>query len=102
MDIDRLVEELSNAGILETVQKKRITTSELPASLYIKLLIASLATKKGASNCVSTALETYCMRNSEKHLDEIKLQAAAAGKELEVYLAEAIAARIKSNTGEDS
>ncbi|MBO3464142.1 MAG: hypothetical protein KME33_38840, partial [Aetokthonos hydrillicola CCALA 1050] len=63
MNIDKLIEELSNAGILEVIQKKRMTTSELPASLYIKLLIASIATKKGASNCISTALETYCMRN---------------------------------------
>ncbi|MDR9893266.1 hypothetical protein G7B40_001525 [Aetokthonos hydrillicola Thurmond2011] len=96
MNIDKLIEELSNAGILEVIQKKRMTTSELPASLYIKLLIASIATKKGASNCISTALETYCMRNEEKHLNEIKLQAAAAGKELEVYLVEAIATRLKS------
>jgi len=34
------------------------------------------------------------MRNQEKHFNEVKMQAAAAGKELEVYLAEQIAARL--------
>ncbi|PMB04256.1 hypothetical protein CEN49_21190 [Fischerella thermalis CCMEE 5273] len=46
------------------------------------------------SACISTALETYTMRNQEKHFNEVKMQAAAAGKELEVYLAEQIAARL--------
>jgi hypothetical protein len=34
------------------------------------------------------------MRNEEKHFNEVKMLAAAAGKELEVYLAEQIAARL--------
>jgi hypothetical protein len=94
MDIDKLIDALSNTGTLQSIQKKRITTSELPATLYIKLLIASMATKKSISACISTALETYTMRNEEKHFNEVKMLAAAAGKELEVYLAEQIAARL--------
>ncbi|NEQ23788.1 MAG: hypothetical protein F6K28_32535, partial [Microcoleus sp. SIO2G3] len=60
----------------------------------------SLATKNGLSSCISTALETYTMRNEEKHLNEIKMQAAAAGKEIEVYLAEQIAARLTEKNPE--
>lgn len=94
MDIEKLIEYLVEAGILVEIQNKRITSTELPAQLYLRLQIASLATKKSATACLSTALETYCMRNEIKHLDEIRLQAAATGKGVEEYLAEAIAARL--------
>ncbi|KYC42016.1 hypothetical protein WA1_18605 [Scytonema hofmannii PCC 7110] len=100
MDIDKLIEALSNAGIIQPIQKKRITTSELPATLYIKMLIASMATKKSLSACISTAMETYTIRNEEKHFNEIKMQAAATGKELEAYLAEQIAAKLAEKNPE--
>lgn len=95
MDIDKLIEALRKEGVLGDVQVKRLTTTELPAQLYVRLIVASLATKKSIGAIMGTALETYTMRNADKHLDEIKLQAAAASMELEEYLADAIARRLK-------
>ncbi|MBW4668403.1 MAG: hypothetical protein KME60_13495 [Cyanomargarita calcarea GSE-NOS-MK-12-04C] len=94
MDIDKLIEALQSVGGLEEIQSKRISTTELPAQLYLRMVIASLATKKSITNCTSTALETYTIRNEEKHLAEIKLQAAAAGMGIEDYLADALAKRL--------
>jgi hypothetical protein len=101
MDIEKLIEALKAKSILQPIQTKRITTTELPAHLYIRLIIASMATKKSSTACLSTAIETYCMRNEEKHLNEIRLQAAAAGKEIEEYLAEEIAQRLQSKSSQD-
>ena len=96
MDIDKLIEALAQEGVLGEVQSKRLTTTELPARVYVGLIVASLATKKSVTNCLSTAIETYLMRNKEKHLEEIKLQAAAQGVSVEEYLAKVIEERIKS------
>lgn len=38
------------------------------------------------------------LSDSDKHLDSIKIKAAAAGKELEEYLAEAIATRLQGKS----
>ncbi|MBH8566746.1 hypothetical protein I8748_32120 [Nostoc sp. CENA67] len=100
MDIERLIEELEKVGILEEIQRKRLTTSEMPASLYIKLVAASIATKKNLSGVIATALETYAMRNQDKHFDELRLQAAASGKSLEQYLVEVIATRLQKKGDE--
>ncbi|BDA74416.1 hypothetical protein CAL7716_085820 [Calothrix sp. PCC 7716] len=95
IDIDKLIEALVNAGVLNEIQSKRLSTTELPAQLYLRLVIASMATKKSITNCASTALETYTMKNEEKHMTEIKLQAAAAEMPVEEYLAAEIARRLK-------
>lgn len=94
MDIDKLIEELKKQGIIKDVIDKRPGVPKLPALLYIKMIMASMATNKDMSACIGTALETYTMKNGEKHLDSIKIKAAAADKELEEYLAEEIAARL--------
>jgi hypothetical protein len=94
MDIDKLIEALKQEGILEEIQSKRLTTTELPARVYVGLTIASLATKKSVTNCLSTAIETYLIRNKEKHFEEIKLQAAAQDVSVEEYLVRVIATRI--------
>ncbi len=96
MDIDKLIEELKKQGIIKDVIDKRPGVPKLPAQLYIRLIMASIATNKDMSACISTALETYTIRNADKHLDEIKIKAAAADKELEKYLVEAIAARLQN------
>lgn len=97
VDTDKLIEALKERGIINEIIDKRPGVSKLPALLYLRLTIASLATRKDISACISTALETYTMRNADKHLDEIKIQAAAAGKEIEEYLADAIAAKLKKS-----
>lgn len=94
IDVDKLIEAFKETGGLAEIQNKRIYTTELPSQLYLRMVIASLATKKSVTNCTSTALETYTMRNEEKHMAEIKLQAAAAGMVVEEYLADAIAKRL--------
>lgn len=94
MNIEKLIEELIKQGVIKDVVDKRPGVPKLPAQLYIRLIMASLATNKDMSACISTALETYTMRNAEKHLDEIKIQAAAAGETVEEYLSKAIATRL--------
>lgn len=96
VDVDKLIEALKQRGIINEIIDKRPGVPKLPAQLYVRLIMASMATNKDMSACISTALETYTMRNADKHLDEIKIQAAAANKELEEYLAEIIAARLQS------
>lgn len=95
MDIDKLIEELERLDLLRKIQDKRFQTTEVPARLFLKMFMASLATRKSLNNCISTALETYTMRNSEKHLEEIKLQAANAGMEIEAYVACKLEEKIK-------
>jgi hypothetical protein len=94
IDIDKLIDALNEVSALQAVQNKKIYTNEIPAQLYIRMVIASLATKKSITNCMSTALETYTMRNEEKHYSELKLQAAAAEMEVETYLAQELAKRL--------
>jgi hypothetical protein len=94
MNIDRLIELLKEKGLFQKLSGKRLTTQELPISVYIRLMIASEATKKPLNGCIATALETYCMRNEEKHFNECKLRAAAEDKELEEWVVEAISLRL--------
>lgn len=95
IDIDKLIEALQKTGVLSEIQSKRLSTTELPAQVYLRMVIASMATKKSVTNCLSTAMETYTMRNEEKHMTEIKLQAAAEGITIEEYLAAELARRLK-------
>ncbi|MBW4677688.1 MAG: hypothetical protein KME52_27920 [Desmonostoc geniculatum HA4340-LM1] len=97
MDIDKLIEALKQRGIIKEIIDKRPGVPKLPAQLYVRLIVASLATRKDISACISTALETYTMRNADKHFDEIKIQAAAAGIEPEEYLADEIVQRLQKN-----
>lgn len=97
MDIDKLIELLKERGVISQILDKRPGVPKLPAQLYLRLVIASLATKKDISACISTALETYTMRNADKHLDEIKIQSAAADMTVEEYLVDAIAQRLKKD-----
>lgn len=89
-NLSKLIEALKFRDVLDKVIDKRLGMPRLPAQLYLRLIVASIATNKEISNCVSTALETYCIRNEEKHFDEIKIKAAAAGVELEEFLAEEV------------
>ncbi|MFN6474363.1 MAG: hypothetical protein RMY36_032420 [Nostoc sp. SerVER01] len=100
MDIDKLIEALKQRGIINEIIDKRPGVPKLPAHLYVRLIIASMATRKDISACISTALETYTMRNGDKHLDEVKIQAAAADKELEEYLVDEIAQRLQKKSDE--
>jgi predicted DNA binding CopG/RHH family protein len=93
LDIEKLTELLKEYDLLEKIQGKRLTTQETPGILYIKLVLASEATRKPLSACISTALETYTMRNEEKHLDECRLKAAAEGLPLEEWLAKILKKR---------
>jgi predicted HicB family RNase H-like nuclease len=95
IDIDKLTELLKEQGLLDKIQGKRLTTQEIPGSLYIRLVLASEATRKPLNGCISTALETYCMRNEEKHLNECKLRAAAEDLSVEEWLAETLKKRIE-------
>lgn len=99
-NIDKLIEALKFRDCLEKVVGKRPGVPRLPAQLYLRLMVASIATEKDIATCISTALEVYTMKNQEKHFDEIKIKAAAAGKTLEDYLADEIADRLSktSNT----
>lgn len=94
IDIDKLIELLNHQGLLDKIQGKRLTTQEIPGSLYIKLVAASEATRKPLNGCIATALETYCIRNEDKHLSECKMRAAAEGLSVEEWLANTIKKRI--------
>jgi hypothetical protein len=94
MDIDKLIELLKGKGLLDKLQGKRLTTQEMPGTLYIKLIMASEATRKPLNGCISTALETYTMRNEEKHLSECRMRAAAEGLGLEEWLMSVIEKRV--------
>ncbi|BCL39817.1 hypothetical protein NSMS1_62640 (plasmid) [Nostoc sp. MS1] len=96
VDVEHLIEQLNRAGILEEIQRKRVTTSEMPATLYISLMAASIATKKNLSTVIACAVESYITSNQQKHFDELQLQAAGAGKTLEQYLVEEIVKRLKT------
>ncbi|NDJ26068.1 hypothetical protein GS682_31715 [Nostoc sp. B(2019)] len=95
MDIDKLIQALQKRGVINEIIDKRPGVPKLPAQLYVQLIIASLATKKDISACINVALESYVIQNADKHLDEIKFQAAAANQEVEQYLADAIASRFQ-------
>lgn len=100
MNLDKLIELLKERGVISQILDKRPGVPKLPAQLYLRLVIASLATRKDIGACISTALETYTMRNADKHLDEIKIQAAAADMTVEEYLVDAIAQRIQKKGDE--
>jgi hypothetical protein len=95
VDIDKLIQALKERGVISEIIDKRPGVPKLPAQLYVQLIIASLATRKDISACISTALETYLTQNTDKHLNEIKFQAAADDKEVEQYLADAITSRLQ-------
>ncbi|NES17909.1 MAG: hypothetical protein F6K41_03055 [Symploca sp. SIO3E6] len=94
MDFDKLINCLSEKGILKELDGKRMTTNEMPSLLYLRLIIAGLATNKSRTNCMMTALETYTMRNAEKHLSECKLKAKIDGMELEEWLCDRISKQL--------
>ncbi|MBW4598973.1 MAG: hypothetical protein KME29_04995 [Calothrix sp. FI2-JRJ7] len=100
-NLDKLIESLKFRDALDKIIDKRPGVSRLPAQLYLRLIVASIATNKDISGVISTALETYAMRNEQKHFDEIKIKAAAAGMELEEFLAEEVVRRIKKGTDTD-
>jgi hypothetical protein len=95
VNIDKLIQALKERGVISEIIDKRPGVPKLPAQLYVQMIIASLATKKDISACISSAIETYVTQNADKHFKEIKYQAAAADKELEQYLADAIASRLQ-------
>ncbi|MCC5636289.1 GIY-YIG nuclease family protein [Nostoc sp. CHAB 5844] len=97
LNFDKLIKGFKEHKVLDALIDKRPGVPKLPAQLYLRLVIASLAAKKDISACISTALETYTMRNEEKHLNEIKIQAAAADVTVEEYLVDAIAQRLKKD-----
>lgn len=82
------------------LQKKRITTSSLPMTTYIDLTKASIATGESLGAIVRIAIDEYCDLYFQEHLTEMRIQAAAAGKELEVYLAEQITATLTEKNPE--
>lgn len=67
---------------------------------YIDLTKGSIATGESLGAIVRIAIDEYCDLYFQEHLTEMRIQAAAAGKELEVYLAEQIAARLTEKNPE--
>lgn len=99
MNIDKVLERLHERGLLEKLEDKRLTTPKLPATLYLKLLIASLATGKtrgGLGQTILTALHTYANRNAENHASEFLVEALKREMEVEDVIAEAIAQSLNS------
>jgi group I intron endonuclease len=94
INIDKLISFLEQSKVIRKIQDKRITTTEMPTSLYLQMAIASLARKKSITNCLLAALEFFTEEFQSEHMNEIKLQAAAAGMGIEEYLADAIAKRL--------
>ena len=95
MDFDKLVKGLEEKGLLEDLKERRLATSRMPATLYLKIVIASLALNKPKANILMTALHTYVNRNYENHLKECKVQAKIEGMALEEWLCEAIAKQLE-------
>ena len=93
MDWDKLISLLAEQDLIKDLSDKRPGVSKLPAQLYVRLIMAAIATEKDIASCISTALETYAMRSEEKHLTEIKFKAAERGISLEEYMCEAIKER---------
>ena len=101
-DIEELIKQLQDKGVLDKIVGKRPGVPKLPAQLYLRLIVASIATEKDMSACISTALETYTMRNENKHFDEIRLKAAACGKTVEEFIAWEVGERLnKRNISDD-
>lgn len=94
MEYNQLIECLNKKGVLSQLKSKRMTTSEMPSLLYLRLIIAGIATQKSRTNCMMTALHTYVNRNEEKHIGECGIQAKMEGMELEQWLCEAIAKQL--------
>ena len=94
MDVDKLIELLQEKKMLNKIIGKRPGVPKLPAQLYLRLVLASVATEKDMSACISTALETYTMRNFDKHFAELKIKAAAIGKTPEEFLIDIVCERL--------
>jgi hypothetical protein len=97
VDTDKLVEILEERGLIKEIIGKRPGVPKLTAQLYLNLLIAAEAMGTDMGARIITALETYLIRNREKHLLELKIQASAAGKNLEEYIADRITQRLQKS-----
>lgn len=97
VDWDKLIELLAEKNLLGKLQGKRPGVPKLPALLYIRLIMASLATEKEISSCITTALETYIIRNEEKHFTEIKIKAIQKGVSVEEFLSSSISDRTNNS-----
>lgn len=95
MDIDKLLEILQERGLLEQLSGKRLSTNEIPATTYIKLLISEIGTGKSITANLGTAIATYLARNQDNHIAECKAKALIAGKEVEEAIADLIEEKLK-------
>lgn len=96
-DIDKVIEQLHERGLLEELLDKRLTTNKLPTQLYIRLVRAAIAVNKDVSDVVSTALHTYVNRNDDIHDSELKAKALVKNQTVEEYLVDILVDRIERN-----
>lgn len=94
-DINKVLEILAEKGLLDTLSDKRLTTSKLPITLYVKLMRSELATGKDLASNVGTALLTYTDRNGDKHDQEVYARALSEGVSPEELLANFIEEKLR-------
>lgn len=94
MIIENLVKVLQEQGLLEPLEGQRSTTSPLPVTTNLKLLIAEIALKKSRSAILETAIAAYLNRNERNHQVEIEALAAIADVSAEEYVAKFIEERV--------
>lgn len=93
-DIDKVIEQLHERGLLEDLIDKRLTTNKLPVQLYIRLVRAAIAVNKDVTDVISTALHTYVNKNDTIHDSELKAKSLAQGKTVEELLVDILEERI--------
>jgi hypothetical protein len=94
MDMEKLLEILHERGLLQKLPDKRLTTTPLPITHYIELIISATATGKSVTANVGTAIQTYLSQNRADHLIECKAKAMSLGKSVEEFVADQIAQRL--------
>jgi hypothetical protein len=97
-DLNKVLDILAERGLLDSLDNKRLTTSKLPITLYIKLLRSELATGKDLASNVGTALFTYANRNGENHDQEVYARALRDGVSPEEFLADFIEEKLRKTS----
>lgn len=105
MDIERILRSLHEQGLLSQLEDKRLTTPKLPTTLYLKLLIAAIATGKtrgGLGQTIQTALHTYVNRNNGSHIGEFHVEAIKQGRDVEDIIVDAIVQHLAISDSDDA
>lgn len=102
MDFTKIIRELDLKGLIAKFNNKRILTPKLTITTRLKLYRASIATNKPVSAVIATAIETYLLRNEEKHQSEIEVIATIRGCDVEDVITDEIGIRLSKSQKSDT